>query len=556
MNTIFKHKILTGAMLIGALFLTTSCEDSDESVVTPETPYADKTLYEVINADPELSDFVEVLNSCGSECADSLFNCSRVYTLWAPTNGTFNKDSIIAEVQAGNRDHVFRTFIMAHIANHLNPANGKLDEDNKILLLNSKVAVFSGDGVNYTFANSELVERNIRVWNGLLHKIGTPAEYRYSIWEFLKMDARIDSVSNFLYSYNVTEFDPGKSIIGPIKDGVQTYLDSVYTTTNALLNSYSGVGNIDLEDSLYVVYVPTNDVWNQMLAQAQKHFKYNLTAAKPVSMDSAYRDSLSNFYPRLNIVKYMAFSEYEQRYVNSPDSIVPANRDHYPRPLFAREQLEKNVVFTKELSNGIFKIIDQPSYNMFDLWHDTIKVQGEDDVMRESPSQGGIDYIIGVNQNNINKDSLLKDTKLAGGTYFASESSASAVIVKYKVPRVLSASYKVAIVVVPKHITNSAVDPAELKPTCFGIQVFQNSKLLYTVSDQLNDPTRVDTLYLTKTDGSPLVVTFPYCEYFTNTYSRDDFNVEFTITSKRNPKKYDPSVRIDEILFVPVSDQE
>ena len=98
MNTIFKHKILAGAMLCGALFVASSCDDADGIKVTPEVPYADKTLYEVITSDPELTDFVEVLNSCGEHCADSLFNKSRVYTLWAPKNGTFDKDAIIIVV--------------------------------------------------------------------------------------------------------------------------------------------------------------------------------------------------------------------------------------------------------------------------------------------------------------------------------------------------------------------------------------------------------------------------------------------------------------------------
>ena len=50
MNTNIKHKILTGAMLFAAVLFGTSCEDSEGLKVTPETPFADKTLYEVIKA--------------------------------------------------------------------------------------------------------------------------------------------------------------------------------------------------------------------------------------------------------------------------------------------------------------------------------------------------------------------------------------------------------------------------------------------------------------------------------------------------------------------------
>ena len=124
MNKIFRHKILAGAMLLGVMFAGSSCQDEDGIRVTSVTPFADKTLYEVIVGDPELTDFVEVINACGAHCADSLFNQSRVYTVWAPVNGTFNKDSIIAETVAdstgnSNRDLVFRSFVEAHVANHL-----------------------------------------------------------------------------------------------------------------------------------------------------------------------------------------------------------------------------------------------------------------------------------------------------------------------------------------------------------------------------------------------------------------------------------------------------
>ena len=558
MNTIFKHKILAGLMLFGALTLATSCQDTEGLEVTSETPFADKTLLEVINADPELSDFVEVLNSCGAECADSLFNSSRVYTLWAPTNGSFKKDSIMDRIAAGYRDHVFKTFVMSHIANHLNAATGTLDSDNKILLLNGKVVVFEGDRVGgYKFDGCTVVERNIRVWNGLIHKLESPSNYKYSIWEYLKLDSRIDSVANFLYSYDVTEFNAGLSILGPIKDGVQTYLDSVSTTSNKLLSAHTGIGNLDKEDSLYTVYIPTNEVWKELMLAAKKHYNYNYSAKKPASMDSTYRDSLSNFYSRMNIIKYMTFSNNEQKYVKSPDSVMPVNRSGYPRKLFAKSQFLQNIIDTKQLSNGVVKIVNKSPYNMFELWHDTIALQGENDGMRLPDSQGGQEYTVSVNQNNINKkDSLLKDVKLSGGRYFACESSNSSVIVTYKVPKVLSANYKVAMVVVPKHITNSSIDPAELLPTCFTIDISQNSQRLYQVKEIENDPTRVDTLYLTDTKGQPLTVSFPYCEYFEGTNSRDDFSVEFKITSKRNPKKYDSSVRIDEIIFVPVGDQE
>ena len=180
MNTNFKNKFLTGAMLFSALLMGSSCDDSIEGLkVTPETPFADKTLYEVITNDADLTQFVDVINSCGSECADSLFNHSRVYTVWAPVNGSFNKDSLIQEVANGNREAVFNTFVKAHVANFLKPATGKLENDNLIMLLNNKMARFEGDHLNgYSFSGCAIDEANIRVVNGIIHKIEKASEYK------------------------------------------------------------------------------------------------------------------------------------------------------------------------------------------------------------------------------------------------------------------------------------------------------------------------------------------------------------------------------------------
>ena len=102
MKTIFKHKFLAGAALFAALFAAASCEDNDTGLkVTEDVPYADKTLYEVLNEQDDLTSFMEVINACGPEFADSLFNQSRVYTVFAPVNEAMDamKEELVAKLQ-------------------------------------------------------------------------------------------------------------------------------------------------------------------------------------------------------------------------------------------------------------------------------------------------------------------------------------------------------------------------------------------------------------------------------------------------------------------------
>ena len=580
MNKIFKHKFLAGAMLLASMFAGTSCEDNVGIKVTPETPFADKTLYEVIMNDPELSDFVDVLNACGPQVADSLFNQSRVYTLWAPVNDTFNKDSIINCVVAdGNREAVFLTFVKAHIANHLVAANGTLENNNNVLLLNNKNAVFAGDYKNatdtttgYTFSGIELTEKNIRVKNGILHKLAAPSEYRYSIWEYLKIAADVDSVAQYLYSYNVTKFDEGQSIKGPIVNGEQTYLDSVVTTSNIWLNTWNGVGNIDSEDSTYIVYVPSNEMWERVVAAADKHFNYDFSFANMTEATKYERDSLRKYYARLHNLKYMTYSVNEQKHVEPSDSMMPAYRSG-KRPLFSIAELEENVVFEKQLSNGIFKVVSAMPYKQTDLWHDTIFLEGENNSMwnyTDVPAE--VETRTAYKSQLNKKDPKLLDVEVSGGAYFNYQKE-SAVTAKFKIPKVLSAKYQVAIVFVPKNITNEAADTSKMYNNKYMFVIQQqpgkgDPKTLFSTAEKEEtyiNKFGVDTVYLTvdgTRDGERVVIAPEYCEFYDGTTAKD-YNLTLDITSvgptnaeKRKGINYDTNIRVDKIMLIPVLDTE
>ena len=585
MNKNIKHKFLAVVMLLGSMLAGSSCEDNVGIKVTPETPFADKTLYEVLVNDPDLTGFVEVLNACGSHCADSLFNHSRVYTLWAPVNsalevelasGLTMKDSIIAEIAAGNRDHVFRTFVEAHIANHLVAANGTLDSDNTVLLLNSKNAVFAGDYKNgYTFSGIKLSDKNIRVKNGLVHKLESPSEYRYSIWEYLKIAADVDSVAQYLYRYNVTEFNEGASIKGPIVNGEQTYLDSAFTTTNTWLNSWGGVGNIDSEDSTYIVYVPNNEMWSEMVAKAEKHFNYDLSSKNMTEATKYERDSLRKYYARLHNLKFMTYSVNEQKHVKPTDSMMPAYRSG-KRPLFSIAELEENVIFEKELSNGIFKVVSAMPYKQTDLWHDTIFLEGENTAMwnwTEENRPNEVETLTAYKSQLNKKDSTLLDVEVSGGAYMNYPKESGVATAKFKIPKVLSAKYQVAIVFLPKNITNETTDTATMYPNKYNFTIKQQlgvgtAKNLYKTNKGREfyiNRFGIDTVYVTvdgSRDGERAVIEFPYSESYNGSAAKDYSaaleikSVAATNTEKKKGINYDTSIRVDKIILIPVLDTE
>lgn len=584
MNTIFKNRFFVAASLFAMLFAGLSCEDNIGVQPTPEAPNADKTLYEVIVNDKDLTDFVEVLDACNLpssknpnekvSVADSLFNTSRVYTVWAPVNGTFNKDSIINRVKDGYREDVMKTFVGSHVANFLKPAKGEFDKDGElILMLNDKKLLFAGsykDDNEYTFNGNKLQSVNNRVLNGIIHKLGKVNEYKYNIWEYIKQYAddassmhKIDSLVNYLYSYNDTTFSEWLSTPGPIVNGAETFLDSVFIYENSLLTKYGGVGNLDNEDSLYTFYVPTNDAWNKIIAQAEKHFNYNKKLITDI--DTALVDSLRLHYTRSNVIKYLTYSDYEQKYLHAADSIMPAQNE-YKRKYFARADVERSVVETKELSNGTLKIVDEYPYSIFDLWHDTIRIEAENTYYVDSKTTTmTMLKTYAVADKDINKDA---GEKLSASQYIVfGDDANSKTELEYYIPNVKSASYRIALITVPRNITNKKLDvtlfnPVQLRCVIKDARTGDIKKFIET-EDIFPKPDAIDTIYLDqywkqKKDepklGTP--VTFSACEYGGVVSKPEKYTTKIQIIGDGTKKNFDRTIRLDAILLIPVEDPE
>lgn len=602
MNNNFKLRILTGVALFGAMFFAASCNDDwddhydDKGMLNPN-----ETLLDVIKAqDSNLHDFYEVVDACG--CVDSLFNQTRVYTLWAPKDGTFNKDSLLAEIEAGRRDYVLERFVKAHMTNYLHPANGVLSDDNDILLLNDKVVCFSGDATGYTFNDIPLSstdgEYNIRVRNGLLHKLNSAVSYKLNIWEYLDtlhvQDERISHMAKYLYSHNVREFVPELAIVGPTINGEVTYLDSAsaFVNSNFWFSEYTydkktnGFGAIDVEDSTFTMFAITNDVWDRMVEKTTKY--YNFRYDNDITeTEQEYYDSLQYHYARKMLCNHLVFNNNEQKdeKIVHPDSMM-SNFRYYGsgykvvRRKFAKNELMDGVIDSKELSNGTIYIKDNYNFKDADIWHDTIKVEAE--------NTDGFDYTtISTLVSNRYVSKLTKNEDIVGdisGSYYlqVSPREASAVPeVEFTIPNTLSATYRVRLVFVPANITSKYMDIETLKPTRLSVAIYEgnNPTPIYQTEQKYGlttDPTRIDSVYLYDVAKDkenahdtalrkdyPAEITFSHCEYG---YTTDETTVKlqlkfdqdlfYEIISGSPDPTLDRSFRLDCIILEPVVDDE
>ena len=573
-----KFRILTGIALASALFIGSACSDEWDNHYEDKGVNSNQTILEIINSDSELDNFRAVLDACG--VTDSLLNQSRVYTLWAPVIDARMRDSLLSRVNDGARDTVLTRFIKSHMSDYMYAANGKL-QNNRVRLLNDKVVRFDGSAGEYTFGGVPLrmMESNVRARNGVIHKIDGAAGYSVSVWEYLAQDSRLDSLRKYLYSFDRREFSEYASIAGPIVDGQQTYIDSVFVNSNIW---FGRIGYIATEDSSYSMFALTNNVWEKWVPIASKSFNYYRALG-----EEEYYDSLQHQNARVALCSHLVFNQNDQteELGDTIRSTQSSKLGLYGK--FIREKLIDGVIDSVELSNGKVYIMDELTYSPYDLWLDTLKIDlwTNSNTALDNNGRYAILQDMYVMQNVQNPE-IPGHLYLSDYLYAKAETSTSNPQLAYKMPGVLSGKYKVGVVVIPPHISNPNYPVDKIKPSKIMVQIksraktgsgtttLYNTENGYTVRFNIgkgivNDPTRIDTVYLhdvalDKTNKGdlalrePAIIEFNRCE--TGIGDINDIKTEITLQSNLKAgdvaADWDRDLRIDCILLVPVLDEE
>ena len=576
MNAKFKFRILTGVMLVATLCFATACNDdwnehySDSGVNTGET------LKEIIEKEEDLSDFCEVLNACN--CLDSLLDKTRVYTLFAPVNGSFDKDALLDDVKAGNRDDVFKRFVCGHLTNYLHPANGVLADDNRIMLLNSKVVSFVGRDKKYKFGDVMLdgENYNIRACNGILHKLNGGYRYMPNLWEYIAQDERISQLSNFLYSYYKKDTLWNLSIEGPVVNGEATYLDTVYGYSNPWFDNTpgrenGGFGNIDCEDSLYIMVAPTNDIWDEMVAKTRTYYNYEkfdtATADEWLKLDS-----LQECYSQRMLCNYLVFNKNEQK--EASDELLSTfsyfDKGEYARRRFSKSAVMSNLVESVSLSNGEMYVVDNYPFTTYEIFHDTIIVEAETAKYEYNKSYSNAPTVNYVKDGEMNED-IVGEVSNEGYLAVRPKTSSSKPSATFSIPNTLSGSYYISAVFVPKNIKDQNMDEDEIISCRMNISLIkehmlnnkkQTTVLYQTTGGVFTNPNVIDTLTLYneedniggdyETRGAPKKFKFDFCEFGKDL---EHTTIKLQITAfpdDWDPELYERGFNLDCIILQPV----
>ena len=340
MKNIYKLRM---AVVACSVLAATACTDYLDYNTVPEAtdPAADKTLWENIVENDNLTDFAGVLERMGY---DKVLNASRTYTVWAPVNGSYS----VEELNQMDTAQVVRQFLKNMIADY---AHRETDiNDTVVYMLNGKLMKFSNkntgdlafDGQKILRNTSNLEVFNYPSTNGLLYVAAAPAVFRYNGYEYLRESEDMPNMMwNYVDRYHSSVLDEANSVKGTIIDGVQHYDDSVMIVSNTLTERRLRA-QLDNEDSLYSVILLTDDAWENAYKEISSYYNYSSsmvyqdlnhatvgnekaedlkqsTGSVTVTLEAAPNDQKTEEYwtdsiTKLLMTQNMVFSETNQKY--------------------------------------------------------------------------------------------------------------------------------------------------------------------------------------------------------------------------------------------------
>ena len=448
-----RHIVHPSIIVLAAALTLPACQDdwNDHYDQQVDTPYGAMSLYEAIAAQPELSDFRAVLDSVRlfannkptSVHYREMLATDQFFTVWAPVNGSFDRDSLLrlAATQGGD-SLVDCHFLQNHIARFAHNMNGRTEV---VSMLNRKTLT-RGEGA---FATAQVLRDNIGTRNGLLHVIDSRVDYYYNIYEALTSLDKYSHLGDYYLSYQIEEFDEENSLAMGVVDGKTVYVDSVFTVSNMLTRAY---GYVDREDSTYWMIVPTRELWDQLYAEAETYYNYGAIAKA---------DSVHNFWSHYALMQDLIYNPSVQKGIR--DSItstlwylpMPGEPSYhvYYKP-FDEGGLFNPASFSDSLtcSNGSIYEVSTWPFDQQKTYFIPIKTEAEGRIYE--------DFETATKQLRIERRFVAADTVSDGYVSITPQTTYDAYYVTYELYNVLSGTYDVQVVMLPKTVYNPNYNPS------------------------------------------------------------------------------------------------
>ena len=586
-------------LLPPSTFFLTSCSDYSDYNSVPsagDQPSADKTLWENISSDPQLSKFAALAQQC--KFSEAL-NSPRFFTLWAPVDGSISSE-VYNRLLASDSATIVKQFMQQHITEYNYPVSGALDSTT-IVSLNAKHHPFtqaSFDGYSYDSVN-------IPSSNGVMHKINGLSEFYNNLYENIDDLEGCDEIKKYMQKYDEYYLDVNASVIGPLRDGKQTYLDSVLKKRNNVIREIMRA-DLEDEDSTFCMLIPNDKAWKGAYAAINPCYNYirkmdymdlakktivasSLKAAdakadKASETDVLLQDSLTC----RNIVNNLVFSNsYPYNHpLFGKGSFAPGDSAYTTsrRYLTNMQEVLNHTTIVSEMSNGITRTVDSLTFSPKETYNPVIEwspnVRDYDDmiytmkVTKLTSHNLPLDSLAGRDSLFSKVPPMLRQWILPKTSRFFSYVAVDSANIdgttgkpefNFALKNVRSSTYHIYVVTVPAQVEEPMKDVKPYYLRFYLSWTDADNKQQYTVLPQgaktssemttdngestatvtyLGDPGRLNVFDLGE-------FTFPACYYGLDAYPSLMMMHTKTYTSSANRRKYDQQMRVAGVYLVP-----
>ena len=487
----FKSYIVAGWLCCGAAAALTACTDWTDHYDGAETGVGSGSLWEQLSANPQLTDFCEVLDKTHVfrmhrktevSYAD-LLRGGQSFTVMAPVNGTFNKDSLLRLVQTAHGDSmVEKAFVFNHMS-RMTTSLKTVPQD--LRMMNGKSLKLTES----TVQGIPVIKGNQHAKNGVIHVMSRALPYGYNIYEALCDDHEMTPVGACLRQYEWDEFDPNASVISGYEEGVPVYEDSVVYERNRMVES---IGLINAEDSAYWVVAPTAAGWERAWNKVSKHFVFDESYQK--------RDSLQRYWTTRALFDDAVFNLTDQQ--TTTDSLVSVPYRNWRKGYVAGKPVYH--VFQKpfepggilygarklQCSNGVLYKTDEWPFDPVKTYFKELWTEGEATWLIIPPEKSCRYTPIRQVADSISENAFLQIVASSGTANWE---------LTFRLENVLSGDYDVCIIVLPQTVINP---DARLRPCKFKADVnyvdIDGKDKTFNCDNKVfqTDPTKVDTVVL------------------------------------------------------------
>ncbi len=472
------------------------------------------TLWQELSQNPQVSDFCSVLSQTKVfrqhkktpvSYAD-LLSSGQSFTVIAPLNDTFDRDSLILLAQTAQGDSlVEKSFIQNHIARSLNSIT---PDAQSFRMLNTKHLKVEGNEIE----GVRILSPNQHAKNGVLHVAERAMPFHRNLYELLCDDPNLNDVGSRLRTYEEDYFDADASVSSGVFEGVPIWIDSVIVSYNRMLSS---VGYIDSEDSTYWTVAPTNAEWNRVWNEATQYFVYDAKVEK--------RDSIQNYWTTRSILEDAVFNMTDQTSVTDSLMSVPylsyrrtRRAAKVPRHVF-RQPFADGGILAKaqdvDCSNGKLWVVNEWPYTPMNTFFTELWTECEQTAM-----------ITDFKDCVYNSRSLVADSISDGGyLQIMPRTATSNWNLTFRINNTLSGTYDICAIVLPKSVENvdsaKAIMPCKFKAALTYVDENGSNKTESSSKTFQNRPLVVDTITLFED------FRFPTCNY-----DQDEIKVSLKLT--------------------------